>query len=153
MFRFALLALALALSVAPALARQAGSDLDGVPSPVMDTFEDGAQRLRLVGLASEDGTSLHVTLVYEDAERKIMRSIEIDPATIGAQPSPELLAFLSEMDEDFVSFVKASLADRFLHLEAQPSAFERAESSLFFPRAATAGNVSWRSNREGARLE
>lgn len=103
--------------------------------PVVDQFEDGEQRLKLIGLPAPEGDAMQVTLVYEDGEQQVMRSVTVDPTLVATTHAGALQAFLDEMDPDFVSYVRAALADRLMHLKAQPSQYDRAVSALFFPRA------------------
>ena len=114
----------------------------GAPVPVVDTFEDGAQRLKLVGLPAPDGDRLDVTLVYEDRDEQLLRSVTVDPSHVGTADGAAFAEFLDEMDPAFLSYVRASLADRMLHLKNMPSSYERAVSRLFFPRSAGGGVAS-----------
>jgi hypothetical protein len=133
------------LAIAPAAARAAQNAATGGASasvPVVDAFEDGEQRLRLIALPAPEGAPVEVTLVYEDAERQALRSVTVDPEVVTSKNDPAFAAFLDEMDPDFLVFVRASLADRLLHLKAAPTAFDRAESNLFFPNAVRDGRVA-----------
>jgi hypothetical protein len=136
--KFLILASMFLLTALPARAAQSAFAPEASPvavAPIVDTFEDGAQRLRLVGLPSSNGASLEVTLVYEDADLHVRRSVTIDPALVTTTNAAVYNEFLNRMDPDFVSFVRASLGDRLLHLRTAKSDFERAESALFFPNA------------------
>lgn len=117
---------------APAYAQHDGGAAG--PVPVVDTFEDGDTRLKLVGLPAPDGFGMSVTLVYEEAERRVVRSITVHPDLVEADEAESFNEFVSLMDPDFVSFVRALLADRILHLRAEPSALDVAEAGLFFRR-------------------
>ena len=133
------------LAIAPAAARAAQNAATSGASasvPVVDAFEDGDQRLRLIALPAPEGAAVEVTLVYEDAERQALRSVTVDPEVVTSTNDPAFTAFLNEMDPDFLVFVRASLADRLLHLKGTPSAFDRAASKLFFPHAARDGRVA-----------
>lgn len=130
------------LAFAPAAARAAQNSIASTSAPIVDTFEDGDQHLRLVGSPAADGERMQVTIVYEDAERQARRSITIDPASVTPTGTPELTAFLAEMDPGFLSYVRASLADRLLHLKAAPTGFDRAVSTVFFPRAPRDGRMA-----------
>lgn len=102
--------------------------------PSVDSIEDGDRKLKLIGLPSTDGQSFQVTMVYEDAENQIARSVTVDPMLVASANATLLNSFLDEMDPGFLSFVKATLADRLLHLKAQPAPFDRAEAMVFFPK-------------------
>ena len=125
------------VAVSPARAAQ-----EAAPVPVVDTFEDGDQRLKLVGLQAPEGDRLDVTLVYEDREAHVLRSVTVNPALVGTAEGAAFAAFLAEMDPAFLSYVRAALADRMLHLAGAPNQFERAVSRLFFPRTAGRGDVA-----------
>jgi hypothetical protein len=104
-----------------------------VSVPVVDTFAEGDQQLRLVGLPGVDGESIQVTLVYADQAEQTLQSITVDPSLVATEQAAAFAEFLASLDPDFVSFVRASLADRLLHLRKAPTAIERAAFSLFFP--------------------
>ena len=129
------------LAVLPMVASAAQQEtaVAAAPVPVVDTFEDGDQRLKLVGLPAPDADRLDVTLVYEDREAQVLRSVTIDPDLVGTTDGAALTQFLEEMDPAFLSYVRASLADRLLHLKSAPNRYERAVSRVFFPRSARAG--------------
>ena len=142
------------LAIAPAAARAAQNavSIGAAPSvPVVDAFEDGDQRLRLIALPAPEGGSVEVTLVYEDAERQALRSVTVDPEVVTSKKDPAFTAFLDEMDPDFLVFVRASLADRLLHLRGAQTSFDRAESTLFFPHVVRDGRVAHNAAAEEAR--
>jgi hypothetical protein len=114
----------------------------GTSIPVVDTFEDGGQRLKLIGLPSPDGDRLDVTLVYEDRDEQVLRSVTVDPNLVGTADGATFAQFLAEMDPAFLSYVRASLADRLLHLKNVPNPYERAVSRIFFPRSVRSGVAS-----------
>ena len=100
--------------------------------PVVDSFEDGDCRLRLIGMPSADLTTMQVTLVYEDRALRVLNSLTVNPDVVATSNDPKFNAFLASMDRDFVSFVRATLADRLLHLTDGGSVLDRSESALFF---------------------
>lgn len=114
---------------APALAQTS----DRAPAPAVDTFEDGDFRLKLFGVPSESG-AMQVTLVYEDAETRTIESTTVDPELVATTEAETFTAFLDKIDPSFLSFVRATLADRLLHLKAEPLPIDVAESTLFFKR-------------------
>jgi hypothetical protein len=119
--------------------------------PVVDAFEDGGQRLRLIALPAPEGAPVEVTLVYEDTERQALRSMTVDPEVVTSTKDAAFTAFLDQMDPDFLVFVRASLADRLLHLKGTQTNFDRAESTLFFPHAVRDGRVAHSAAAEEAR--
>jgi hypothetical protein len=132
-----------ALAILPMVAGTARAvQQEGAPVPVVDTFEDGGQRLKLIGLPTPDGDRLDVTLVYEDRDEQVLRSVTVDPNLVGTADGATFAQFLDEMDPAFLSYVRASLADRMLHLKNMPNNYERAVSRLFFPRSAGGGVAS-----------
>ena len=141
------------LAIAPAArAAQNAVSTAAAPSvPVVDSFEDGGQRLRLIALPAPEGAPVEVTLVYEDAERQALRSVTVDPEVVTSTKDAAFTAFLDEMDPDFLVFVRASLADRLLHLKGTQTNFDRAESTLFFPHAVRDGRVAHSAAAEEAR--
>ena len=138
---FALVSLA-ALALIFAAVSPARAGQEGAPIPVVDTFEDGDQRLKLVALQAPEGDRLDVTLVYEDRETQTLRSVTVDPAAVGTPEGAAFAEFLEEMDPGFLSYVRAALADRMLHLKGAPNHFERAVSRMFFQRGAGRGAVA-----------
>ena len=102
-------------------------------APAVDTFEDGDCRLKLFGATSESG-AMRVTLVYEDAETRTLESVTVDPDLVATTEAELFKTFLEKIDPAFLSFVRATLADRLLHLKAEPHPIDVAESTLFFKR-------------------
>lgn len=144
MKKFLALVSFLAFAAAPGAARAAQFALAAEPVavPVVDTFEDAGLRLRLIGLPSPDGASLQVTLVYEDEDAQALSSVTVDPSLVATTNAEAYNAFLAQMDPGFVSFVRASLADRLMHLRTPQTRFERAESAIFFPGAGHGSSVA-----------
>lgn len=103
-----------------------------IAPPIVDTFEEGDCRLSLIAIPSADLESTQVTLVYEDRAQRTIRSVTVNPDVIATANDPRYVAFLSSMDDDFVSYVRATLADRLLHLSNAASVLDRAESAIFF---------------------
>jgi hypothetical protein len=100
--------------------------------PVVESFEDGDCRLRLIGMPSADLTTMQVTLVYEDRALRILNSVTVNPDVVATSNDPKFNAFITSMDRDFVSFVRATLADRLLHLTDGGNVLDRSVSALFF---------------------
>lgn len=117
------------LSTTPAFA--GGRPACGPASPRMDVFTDGSRQLRLIEIPDYDGEGSALTFVYDDGHAA--RSVTIDPSKVQERDSVALQSFLAEVDESFISFVRASLADRVLHLSAAPSTIERSLLAVFFP--------------------
>ncbi len=131
----ALIALVLAVVVlcAPVAAFASVSDRPSeIAPPVVDTFEDGDCRLRLIALPSADLSTTQVTLVYEDRALRTVRALTVNPDVVASASDPKFDAFLASMDVDFVSYVRATLADRLLHLSSTVSILDRVGSALFF---------------------
>lgn len=141
MKRFIAFALFIAFVTATGAAAPALAQNDRAAAPSADTFEDGDCRLKLFGVPGETG--MRVTLVYENAETRTIESITVDPELVTSVESDRLDAFLAKIDSGFLSFVRATLADRLLHLRAEPKPLDVAESSLFFRR-----KIVW----DGARM-
>ena len=139
------------LAIAPAMARASQNGVASAPVPAVDAFEDGGQRLRLIAMPAPEGAPVEVTLVYEDSERQALSSVTVDPEVVISTNDAAFAAFLDQMDPDFLSFVRASLADRMLHLTKAQSNFDRAESMLFFPHAAHDGRVAHNAAAEEGR--
>jgi hypothetical protein len=100
-------------------------------APHSEVFADAGRQLKLIGVPDYDGRGLALTLIYEDGEAA--RSVTIDPAEARGRDAAELEAFLDGVDPGFLSYVRASLADRILHLAASASDFQRAQVDVFFP--------------------
>lgn len=139
MKHIALLAVVFAVAAlcAPVAAHARVSELDSsrpteIAPPIVDTFEDGDCRLRLIAMPSADLESTQVTLVYEDRALRTIRSVTVNPDVIATADDPRYNAFLSSMDDDFVSYVRATLADRLLHLSNAATVLDHAESAIFF---------------------
>ena len=142
-----------AAAVAPARAEQPDVSGAAVTVPVVDTFADGDQQLRVIGLPGADGETLQVTLVYADQGEQTLRSITIDPALAATAQSAEFEEFLGSLDPDFVSYVRAALADRLLHMRKTPTVVERAAFSLFFPKTDVDAYVSRNAAHKAFRTE
>lgn len=103
-----------------------------IAPPIVDTFEEGDCSLRLIAMPSANLESTQVTLVYEDRALRTIRAVTVNPDVIARADDPRYNAFLASMDDDFVSFVRATLADRLLHLSSSTGVLDRAESAIFF---------------------
>jgi hypothetical protein len=115
-------------------------------APRTELFADGGRQLRLIEIPDYDGKGVAMTLVFDNGEA--VHSVTIDPANAAGRDAAALQKFLDNVDEDFLSFVRASLADRILHLTEAASSFDRAQVAIFFrgkqPRL-TLASVSERS--------
>lgn len=103
--------------------------------PEVDSYQEGNQRLQFVALPDTTTGGVSVTLVYEDGDSRSYTSVTVDPKLVATKHAATFQAFLAEIDPSFLSFVKASLADRLLHLRIEPRTIDRAESTMFFPSA------------------
>jgi len=136
---FALFSVAFAVLglCAPAAAFARASETAVTPSvevsaPIVDVFEEGDCRLRLVALPSADLETTQVTLVYEDRSSRTIRAVTVNPEVAASTADERFNAFLAAMDEDFKSYVRATLADRLLHLASDASVADRAVAAVFF---------------------
>src|SRR5437867_278444 len=118
-------------SAAPSTAVVAGQ-------PLVDTFQDGEQRLKLVAIPASNGKGIDITLIYEN--QKVVRTASINPALAATTDAEALRSFLGNLDPDFLSYIRASLADRLLLLQNQPGPLELAESALLFPNTKDGGD-------------
>lgn len=138
-----MLAVAALAACAPAVRAAGGTELSrpsGVAVPVVDTFEDGDFRLRLIAMPSPDQKATEVTLIYEDRAQRTLRAVTVRPDAV--VKDDVFATFLNTMDADFVSYVRASLADRLLHLSGMLSTIDRAESALFLGGSAADPSVA-----------
>lgn len=103
--------------------------------PEFDSYVDGNQRLQLIALPETTSGGISVTLVYEDGDARTYRSVTVDPKLVATTHSKTFQTFLADIDPEFLTYVKASLADRLLHIHLEPRALDRAESTMFFPGA------------------
>ncbi len=103
-----------------------------IAPPIVDMFEEGDCSLRLIAMPSADLKSTQVTLVYEDRALRTISAVTVNPDVIATADDPRYNAFLASMDDDFVSYVRATLADRLLHLSSAAGVLDRAESAIFF---------------------
>jgi hypothetical protein len=102
------------------------------PQPTgFEVIEDGEQSLKIIGTPAATGTGIELTLVYDGPEG--VKVAAFDPALVATAQSAAYAAFLDQVDPGFLSFVRASLADRLLHMQTLPCAFDRATTALFFP--------------------
>lgn len=100
--------------------------------PVVDVFEEGDCRLRFIAMPSADLKSTFVTLIYEDRAMRTIRAVTVNPEVVLTVDDPKFNDFMSDMDSDFKSYIRATLADRLLHLVAEGSVLDRAAMAIFF---------------------
>jgi hypothetical protein len=106
----------------------------------VDTYVDDDQTLTLVASPSATGRSTEITLVYHQGNQA--RCLTVDAELAGTSQAATLGRFLDAIDPSFLSYVKASLADRLLHLNVAPSQLDRFESAyLVGADAPTAASV------------
>jgi hypothetical protein len=100
--------------------------------PVVDRFEDEGQTLELLAPAAPYAPGSSVTLVYRNEDAGVSQ-VTVQPTNLAAGGVPTLDTFLGEMDPAFLSFVRASVADRMIRVKARATELDRVEAALFFP--------------------
>jgi hypothetical protein len=100
--------------------------------PLVDRFEDEGQTLEILAPTAPYSAGAAVTLVYRNEDSHVLRTT-VRPGSLVSSDADACDSFLHKMDPAFLSFVRASIADRMIRVRTLATELDRVEAALFFP--------------------